>query len=33
MIVEMQIYTCHVGMAGPCINLYREKGLPIQEPI
>ena len=33
MIVEMRIYTCHVGQAGPYIQLYREKGLPIQEPI
>lgn len=33
MIVEMRIYTCHVGMASPYIKLYREKGLLIQEPI
>ena len=33
MIVEMRIYTCHVGQAGPYVALYRNKGLPIQEPI
>lgn len=33
MIVEMRIYTCYVGKAGAYAKLYREKGLPIQEPI
>ena len=33
MIVEMRIYTAHVGQAAAFAALYREKGLPIQEPI
>lgn len=33
MIVEMRIYTTYVGKAGEFIRLYRETGLPIQEPI
>ena len=33
MIVEMRIYTCYIGRAGSYVALYREKGLPIQEPI
>jgi hypothetical protein len=32
-IVEMRIYTTYVGKAGAFVALYREKGLPIQEPI
>ena len=33
MIVEMRTYTAHVGQAAAFVALYREKGLPIQEPI
>ena len=32
-IVEMRTYTAHVGQAAAFVALYREKGLPIQEPI
>ncbi|MCY3830014.1 MAG: NIPSNAP family protein [Rhodospirillaceae bacterium] len=32
-IIEMRIYTAHVGKAAAFVALYREKGLPIQEPI
>ena len=32
-IVEMRTYTAHVGRAAAFVALYREKGLPIQEPI
>ena len=33
MIVEMRIYTTYVGKAGEFIQMYKSRGLPIQEPI
>lgn len=33
MIVELRTYTTHVGKAAEFVALYRQRGLPIQEPI
>lgn len=33
MIVELRVYTTYVGKAAQFAALYREKGLPIQEPV